>query len=206
MSTSLWCEKACQITNAKTYVFSDSVLCVGIWDMVLSRPGRAQLTGIRENNHFKDMNRIDGMPTVFEWKIFSGITTSGLLEKIQCLMRDLQCEPENFKDRIIFMSMYNDTTWREKGNTERCEYNSQTVAEYARKFPRGHWSFLGLGSDKKWYGTCTDKSDGSWDRMAEEMMLNFSDSGHPIFRASSAFETGELQSKVGRQEVCTLQQ
>ena len=28
MSTSLLCQKACQITNAKTYVFSDSVLCV----------------------------------------------------------------------------------------------------------------------------------------------------------------------------------
>ena len=29
MSTSLLCEKACRITNAKVYVFSDSVLCVG---------------------------------------------------------------------------------------------------------------------------------------------------------------------------------
>ena len=47
------------------------------------------------------MNRIDGMPTEFEWNIF--------LEKIQNLMRDLQCEAEHFKDRIIFMSMYNET-------------------------------------------------------------------------------------------------
>ena len=39
------------------------------------------------------------------------------------------------------MPMYNDIAWQEKGNTERCEYNSQTVANYARKFPRGHWSF-----------------------------------------------------------------
>ena len=31
--------------------------------------------------------------------------------------------------------------------------------------------------------------------MAEEMMLNFSDSSHPIFRASSAFERRELRSK-----------
>ena len=103
---------------------------------------------------------------------FPGITTLGLLEKIQSLMRDLQCEPEHFKDRIIFMSMYNDIAWGEKGNAERCEYNSQTVAECARTFPRGHWSFLGPGSEKKWYGTYTDKPDGSWDRMAENMMMN----------------------------------
>ena len=91
------------------------------------------------------MNRIDGMPTELEWKMFPGITTLGLLEKIQSLMRDLQCEPEHFKDRIIFMSMYNYIAWREKGNTERCKYNSQTVADYTRKFPRGHGSFLRPG-------------------------------------------------------------
>ena len=100
MSTSLLCSKASQITNAKTYVFSE---------MIILRPGRAKL-----NNHFKDMNRIDGMPTEFEWKIFLGITTLGLLEKIQSLMRDLQCEPEHFKDKIIFVSMYNDIAWGEK--------------------------------------------------------------------------------------------
>ena len=61
-----------------------------------------------ENNHFKELNRIDGVPTELEWKIFTGITSLGLLEKIQSLMTDLQCEPENFTGRIIFMSMYND--------------------------------------------------------------------------------------------------
>ena len=33
--------------------------------------------------------------------------------------------------------------------------------------------------------------------MAEEMMANFSGSGHPIFRASSACERGELKRKRG---------
>ena len=48
------------------------------------------------------------------------------------------------------------------------------------------------GSEKKWYGTHTDKPDGSWDQIAENMKSNFSGSGHPIFRA---FERGELRSK-----------
>ena len=73
-----------------------------------------------ENNHFKVLNRIDGMPTEFEWKKIPGITTLGLLEKIESLVRDLQCEPEHFKDRIIFMSMYNDIAWGEKGHKEQC--------------------------------------------------------------------------------------
>ena len=55
--------------------------------------------------------------------------------------------------------------------------------------------FLVPGPEEKWYGTCTDKPEESWDRMAEEMMANFSRSSHPIFRASSAFERGEIRSK-----------
>ena len=37
--------------------------------------------------------------------------------------------------------------------------------------------------------------DGSWNHTAEKMMVNFSESGHPIFRASSAFKRGELRSE-----------
>ena len=77
-----------------------------------------------ESNHFMDMNRIDGMPTDFEWKIFPGIRTLGLLEKIQSNERFTVCKPEDFTDRIIFMSMYNDLESGAKGNKERCEYNS----------------------------------------------------------------------------------
>ena len=119
----------------------------------------------------------------------------GFLEEIQKLVKDVQCELEHFNDRIIFMSMYNDIVWGETGNTERCEYNSQTVANYARRFPRGRWSFLGLGSEKKWYGTYSDTPNGPWDKTAEQMMLNFARTSHPIFRASSALERRELRSK-----------
>ena len=54
---------------------------------------------------------------------------------------------------------------------------------------------LGPGSEKKWYGTCTDKPDGDWDKTAERMMLNLAESGHPKFRANSALERGESRSK-----------
>ena len=147
---------------------------------------KQSLRGYESNRRHADGVRVDNIP---------GITTMGFLEKIQSLMKDLQCEPEHFNGRIIFMSMYTDIAWQEKGNKERCEYNSQTVANYACKFPRGYWSFLRPGSEKKWCGTFTGRTDGSWDQIAENMMMNFSESGHPIFRASSAFERGELKSK-----------
>ena len=53
-------------------------------------------------------------------------------------------------------------------------------------------SFLGPVSEKKWYGTHTHKPNGKWDRVAEDMMLNFSESGHNVF---CALERGGLKSK-----------
>ena len=147
------------------------------------------------------MSRIDGMPTEFEWKIFPGITTLGFLEKIQSPMRDLQCEPEHFKDRIIFMSMCNDTAWQEKGNTQK---GVNTIHRQLRIMLANSLAVIGLswGLDQKRSGTESPLTDLTDHRIqsVENMMANFSGSGHPIFRASSAFERGELRSKGGGQK------
>ena len=74
----------------------------------------------------------------------------GILNQIQQMMGELQCEPENFTGRIIFKSMFNDIVWDTKGNDELCEDNSKLIGKYAERFLRGHWSFLGPGSEKKW--------------------------------------------------------
>ena len=104
-SISLLRERVYQVTIAKVYVFSDSVLCMGEMG---GDPNAAWMNKIKwylENNHFKELNRIDGIQTEFEWKIPPGFTTIGILEEIQKFMKSIQCEPEHFTDRIIFMSM-----------------------------------------------------------------------------------------------------
>ena len=153
------------------------------WEKILLRTGRGKFNGIRENNHFKEMNRIGGMLTESEWKIFTGISALVLREDFfQKLLTDLQWELEHFKGMIIFMSMFNDIVWDAKGNKEQFEHNSQAVSEHDRIFPRGHWSFLRPGSEEKWYGTYTHKPDGSWDETAEKILLNFAGPRDPIFR------------------------
>ena len=117
-SISLLCERAYQITTAKVYVFSDSVLCMG---KMRGDPNAAWMNKMKwysQNNHLKELNRIDGMRTEFEWKIFPGFTTIGILEEIQKFMKSFQCEPEYFNGRIIFMSMFDEIMWRENENTE----------------------------------------------------------------------------------------
>ena len=64
-------------------------------------------------------------------------------------------------------------------------------------FSLGRWSFLGLGSEKKWYSTSDSKPQGEWDRVAELMMIKFGDSGHQVFRATSPVSQGTLKSRGG---------
>ena len=118
--------------------------------MILLQLGREKLNGIRKTITFKDMNRIDGMPTEFEWKMFPGIMTLGLLEKIQSLMRDLQCEPEHFIGRIIFMSMHNDIAWGEKGNRQLRNMLANSLVVIGLS-----WC---LDQKRKWYGSYTGKT------------------------------------------------
>ena len=109
----------------------------------------------------------------------------------------MSVEPENFSGRIIYMSMFNDISWGSKEDKQECELSAQLVSIYARRFSPGRWSFLGPGSEKKWYSTYTDRPRGEWDRVAELMMIKFGESRHPVFRSTSPLSRGVLRSKGG---------
>ena len=69
----------------------------------------------------------------------------------------------------------------------------------AKRFPAGRWSFLGPGSETKWYSTFNERPGREWDNVAELMMIKFGESGHPVFRATSPLSRGTLKSKGGGQ-------
>ena len=121
VSTSLLHSRACQCSIAKVYVFSDSVLCLGNMGDNPVESWKKQIQWYSDNYYYSELNRIDGPLMEFEWKIFPGFTTVGILNEIQQMMGELQCEPADFKDRIIFMSMFNDFVWDAKGNEELVE-------------------------------------------------------------------------------------
>ena len=93
------------------------------------------------------------------------------------------------------MTMFNDFSCGSRDNEKECESNARIVSLYAKRFGAGQWSFLGPGSEKKWYSISADSPQGEWDRMAEKMMLEFGESGHPVFRATSPLSRGQLKSK-----------
>ena len=145
-----------------------------------------------EKSH-RDYDGINGEPTEFEWNIFPGFTTLQLCGKINDLLSDLGETPETFTGRILFMSMFNDISCDRKDNKEECLANARVVKVLARKFV-GQWSFIGRGSEKKWY-SADDSPQGAWDHIADEMLLEFGESGHPTFRATTPLSRGILKSK-----------
>ena len=95
---------------------------------------------------------------------FPGFTTLQLCTEVQEFMSKMTDQPEEFTGRIIFMSMFNDISWGSKDNEQECKLSVNLVSIYARTFSSGRWSFLGLGSEKKWYSIRDGKPQGeqSW--------------------------------------------
>ena len=184
------------LQSAKVYVFSDSVLCLG---KVLQHPEwneawKNRVAGVRAEKNYSDFDDVKGESAEFEWNIFPGFTTLQLCDKISDLLSSLGQSPEAFTGRILFMSMFNDISCEGKGNKEQCLNDADFVKTFARRFGIGQWSFIGPGSEKKWYPS-ENSPQGEWDHIAEDMLLRFAESGHPIFRATTPLSRGKLKSK-----------
>ena len=175
-------ETVINLQRARVYVFSDSVLRLGR-SINIRNPtklGRKGLNGSLLTKSYRDYDGINGEPTEFEWNIFPGFTTLQLCGKVTDLLSRLGETPETFTGRILFVSMFNDISCDGKGNEEECVANSKVVSILAKKFGIGQWSFIGPGSEKKWYSMEENSPQGIWDHIADKMLLEFAESGCPI--------------------------
>ena len=190
-------ERVINLQRAKVYVFSDSVLCLG---KIHQHPNANEswenrIEWITTSQSNRDYDGISGEPTEFEWNIFPGFDTLQLYGKVTDLLSRLRETPDNFTGRILFMSMYSDISCGTKDNERECLANAKVFSIYAKKFGIGHWSFIGPGSEKKWYSMEENSPQEIWDHIAEKMLLEFAESTRPIFRATTPLSRGKLRSK-----------
>ena len=195
-------ETVINFQRAKVYVFSDSVLCLGrIHQHPQSNQAWKDRIGwIITEKSYRDFDGINGESTEFEWNIFPGFTTLQLCGKVTDLLSRLGETPETFTGRILFMSMFNDISCDNKGNDEVCLANAKVVSILAKKFGIEQWSFIGPGSETKWYSMEENSPQGIWDNIAEKMLLDFPESGCPIFRATTPLS--RVSSKAKDTENC----
>ena len=93
------------------------------------------------------------------------------------------------------MSMFNDTSCGTRDNEQECMLNAILVSLFAKRFGTRQRSFVGRGFEKKWYCIKEDSPQGIWDNIADKMLVEFAESGCPIFCATSSLSRGRLRSK-----------
>ena len=146
-------ETIINLQRAKVSVVSDSVLCLGRIHQhpKANESWKDRIGWITTSQSYRDYDGMSGEPTEFEWNIFPGFNTLQFYGKVTDLLSRLGETPETFTGRILFMSMFNDISCEKKDNEEECLANAKVVSIYAKKFGIGQWSFVGPGSEKKWY-------------------------------------------------------
>ena len=185
------------LQHTKVYVFSDCALCLGkthenlqsntAWEPKIGVVQK--FTGIQKlGQHWWWTNGI-------RVEYFPGFTTLQLSQEVKDLLLRLNETPENFTRKIIFNSMFNDISLGSRDNNVECESNANLVSLCARRFGAGQWSFLGPGSENKWYSISEDSPQSEWDKIVEKMMLEFGESKHPVFRATSPLSRGQLEKE-----------
>ena len=71
----------------------------------------------------------------------------------------------------------------------RFAFRIQKKSRCTMKFSQGHWTFLGLEDEMKWYGTLLHTREGKWNSTATD---------HSVFKSFSALSLGILKKKTGR--------
>ena len=136
-------------SKPKVRVYSDSVLCR--WKV--SSQAEAKTRWSSQVEEFQmyyvvdEFHGIDGEAIEFEWNILPRIYyhIADSLQQIQDNLQSENIETEQFPDKIIFMSMFNDIDWAKRNIGETCASNSEKVKSYAQKFSARSLTFIGLG-------------------------------------------------------------
>ena len=172
-------ERNINLQRTKVYVFSDSVLCLGkIQENRQSNDAWEQRLGWF--NHLRNKETLTES-TASRWtssEIFSQDSARcSSMRKSKSLLFRFEETPENFKGRILFMSMFNDISCGSRDNEKECMSNANLVSQYLKRFGKGQRSFIGPGSEKKWYSISEDSPQGEWDNdvigIRRKRMSNF---------------------------------
>ena len=98
-------DQAIKWAKAKVCVYADSVQCLG--QMKDSNEAKArwegQVEGLMLYPSYQEGVGIDGEAIEIEWTIFPGFSSLSILQEIQKDLASKDIQPEEFKDRIIFI-------------------------------------------------------------------------------------------------------
>ena len=132
---------------------------------------------------------------------FPGFTTLQLCDKVSDLLSFLGTNTRIFhRKNSIYVNVQWHLLWQKRQQRwtfiecQLCEDTCEKIWYWAMVI---YWTRFW----EKWYSS-ENSPQGAWDKNAEEMLLEFAESGHPLFRATTPLSRGQLKSK-GRVKLST---
>ena len=147
----------------------------------------------KSSSKYRNFDRIDREPMEFEWHISQDSIRCSSVKKSKFTVEIRWDTWEFHRKNHIYVDVQWYFLWIKR---QRKGYlaNAKLLSLYARRFGKWQWSFTGPGSEKKWYCISEECPLGVWDNIAERMLVEFAESGCPIFRAASPLSRGQLKS------------
>ena len=186
-------ETVIHLQRTKVYVFSDSVLCLGkIHQHPESNEAwKNRIEGVMTEKRYRDFDGINGEPTEFEWNIFPGFTTLQLCGKVNDLLSDLGEAPELSQEEFYSCQCSTTSPVTEKA-IKKNVWQMPESSKYLQRnlvLDNGHLLAQVLKRSGILEKRIVHKELGIISR------LEFAESGHPIFRATTPLSRCILRSK-----------
>ena len=122
----------------------------------------------------------------FEWNTSQDSIRCSSVKKSKVYCTDWEKHQKfSQEESYIHVDVQRHFLWNKRQRRQNVWQTLKLVSLYARRFGKGQWSLIGPGSEKKWYSMKEDSPQGIWDKIAERMLLEFAESGCPIFRATT---------------------
>ena len=188
-------------TKAKVHVHSDSVLRLGELSALPDAAERwkGQLVDFQTTVSNQEFYGIDGEPIEWEWNILPGFTLLAMLRKVQDELLNSNIKPENFGDRIILMSMFNDIDWNKKTMKESVFQNPKKSEIMRRDFRKDIGrSWTKTCGEIVWISLLQARRKIEF-RSSTHTTTIFEETDNPIFTSVSAMNRGVLE-RVKSQE------
>ena len=183
-----WTTKAVNLSTAKVYVFSHSLLCLG--GRIAGYPRSVaswedKIEWFTQSPEYRELGGVDGEPFVIEWTPFPASTTLQLLQEVQRTMEESNIRLENSK--VESSSCLCTTKWRKLySEFFKCCCVRRNISQRTLVILRT-WNWRKM--------VLTHKPNGSWNNVADLRMINFRESGHPLCRGKSALFRGIFEKQ-----------
>ena len=162
-------DQALDWAKAKVCVYADSVFCVG---QMKDTPDaierwKGQVEGLRLYSSYQDAVGIDEGAIDFECTNFQGFSSLSILEKSKKTWRHGESSQRSSQTGSSLcqcsMTLYGTRMMR---IVLRMPKKSRITQRGS--FLAGHWTFLGPGSEEKWYGSSNHAQKGQWTCTADK--------------------------------------